>query len=109
MAEGRPDFELPREEELEDLTQIFSLFADSSRIRIICALLDRELTVSEICERVEMSQSAVSHQLRVLRQARVVNYRRDGRSSYYTLDDMHVEEILRMGLHHVREDDLDHR
>ena len=99
------DFELPREEELDGLTEIFSLFADSSRIRIICALLDHELTVGEICERVEMSQSAVSHQLRILRQARVVNYRRDGRSNYYTLDDMHVAEILRMGLHHIREDD----
>ena len=103
--ENTHDFELPREDELDSLTEIFSLFADSSRIRIICALLDHELTVGEICDRVEMSQSAVSHQLRILRQARVVNNRRSGRSNYYTLDDSHVEEILRMGLHHVREDD----
>ena len=103
--ENAHDFELPREDELDSLTEIFSLFADSSRIRIICALLDHELTVGEICDRVEMSQSAVSHQLRILRQARVVNNRRSGRSNYYTLDDSHVEEILRMGLHHVREDD----
>jgi len=107
MSRNELGFELPHESELEALTQIFSIFADSSRIRIISTLLDRELTVNDICAAVEMSQSAVSHQLRILRNARVVKYRRDGRSSWYSLDDDHVADILRMGLSHVREDDCD--
>lgn len=107
MPKSDLGFELPHESELEALTQIFSIFADSSRIRIISALLDREMTVGEICAAVEMSQSAVSHQLRILRNTRVVKFRRDGRNTWYLLDDEHVAEILRMGLSHIREDDCD--
>lgn len=94
---------LPCERELEALTGIFSIFADSTRIRIICALGAGELTVNEICVAVEMSQPAVSHQMRILKNARVVKCRRSGRNSYYSLDDDHVAAILNMGLEHVKE------
>lgn len=100
-----PDFPpaLPSERELEALTGIFSIFADSTRIRIICALGDGELTVSEICAAVGMSQPAVSHQMRILKNARVVKCRRSGRNSCYSLDDDHVTQILNMGAEHVKE------
>ncbi len=94
---------IPTERELDLLTQIFSIFADSTRIRIICALQDNELSVNEICAALEMSQPAISHQLRILKNARVVKCRRAGRSSFYSLDDSHVSLILKMGLEHVRE------
>ncbi len=94
---------LPSERELEALTDIFSIFADSTRIRIICALGDGELTVNEICSAVEMSQPAVSHQMRILKNTRVVKCRRSGRNSYYSLDDSHVAAILNMGIEHVKE------
>lgn len=94
---------IPTERELDLLTQIFSIFADSTRIRIICALLDDERSVNEICAALEMSQPAISHQLRILKNARVVKCRRAGRSSFYSLDDSHVSLILKMGLEHVRE------
>ncbi|WMJ82637.1 ArsR/SmtB family transcription factor [Oscillospiraceae bacterium LTW-04] len=94
---------IPTDRELDLLTQIFSIFADSTRIRIICALQDDELSVNEICAALEMSQPAISHQLRILKNARVVKCRRAGRSSFYSLDDSHVALILKMGLEHVRE------
>ncbi len=94
---------LPSERELEALTGIFSIFADSTRIRIICALGDGELTVGEICAAVGMSQPAVSHQMRILKNARVVKCRRSGRNSCYSLDDDHVAQILNMGVEHVKE------
>lgn len=94
---------IPTDRELDLLTQIFSIFADSTRIRIICALQDDELSVNEICAALEMSQPAISHQLRILKNARVVKCRRAGRSSFYSLDDSHVSLILKMGLEHVRE------
>ncbi|PWM26515.1 MAG: transcriptional regulator [Oscillospiraceae bacterium] len=94
---------LPDERELDALTSIFSIFADSTRIRIICALGERELTVGEICEAVGMSQPAVSHQMRILKNARVVKCRRSGRNSCYSLDDDHVAKILSMGIEHIRE------
>jgi DNA-binding transcriptional ArsR family regulator len=102
-----PKIALPDEEELDALTGIFSIFSDSTRIRIICALGGGELTVSEICVALGMSQPAISHQLRILRNARVAKCRRDGRNSYYSLDDSHVSAILTMGLCHVRGEDCD--
>ncbi len=75
---------IPTERELDLLTQIFSIFADSTRIRIICALQDHELSVNEICTALEMSQPAISHQLRILKNARVVKCRRAGRIAFLT-------------------------
>jgi len=92
---------IPTERELEALTEIFSIFGDSTRIRIICALRGDELSVNQICEAVQMSQPAVSHQLRTLKSARVVKCRRDGRKSFYSLDDDHVSAILDMGIDHI--------
>ena len=102
-----PDFPpaLPSERELEALTGIFSIFADSTRIRIICALGDGELTVSEICAAVGMSQPAVSHQMRILKNARVVKCRRSGRNSCYSLDDDHISRIYKTAMEHLREND----
>lgn len=94
---------IPGERELEALTGIFSVFADSTRIRIICALGESELTVSELCQAIGMSQPAVSHQMRILKNARVVKCRRSGRNSCYSLDDDHVAKILSMGIEHIRE------
>ena len=91
---------IPNEKELEALTEIFSVFADSTRIRIICALRGGELSVNGICEAVEMSQPAVSHQLKTLKNAHV-KCRREGRKSFYSLDDSHVEAILDMGTDHI--------
>ena len=98
---------LPTQAELDGLTDIFSIFADSTRIRIICALGDGELSVGEICQALEMSQPAISHQLRILKGARVAKSRREGRNILYSLDDSHVAAILNMGLKHVREEDCD--
>ena len=99
--------DIPTLRELDDLNRIFSIFADSTRIRIICAIQDGELTVSDICSALEMSQPAISHQLRILKDARIVRSRRDGRNILYSLDDSHVVAILRMGLMHVREEECD--
>ena len=99
--------EIPTQRELDDLNRIFSIFADSTRIRIICAIQEHELTVTDICAALEMSQSAISHQLRILKDARIVKSRRDGRNILYALDDFHVSSIIKMGLMHVREEDCD--
>ena len=98
---------LPAEHELGALAEIFSIFADSTRIRIICALEGGERNVGDICAALEMSQPAISHQLRILKGARVLKSRREGRNILYALDDSHVSAILRMGLLHVREEDCD--
>lgn len=103
MENSNPIITIPNERELDALTEIFSIFADSTRIRIICALQSKELNVNNICAAVEMSQPAVSHQLRILRGARVVKCRRDGRNSFYSLDDDHVSAILQMGIEHIKE------
>ena len=76
---------------------------DTTRIRIMCVLFQRELCVCEIAELLEMGQSAISHQLRLLRNAHLVKVKRDGKQSYYSLDDDHVQQIYRMGLEHISE------
>ncbi len=88
---------------LFDLAELFKVFADSTRIRIMSALSQRELCVCEIADVLSMGQSAVSHQLRLLRQAKLVRVRRSGKSSVYALDDNHVHSIMRLGLEHLAE------
>ncbi|MCL2190667.1 MAG: metalloregulator ArsR/SmtB family transcription factor [Treponema sp.] len=95
---------MPREERLFDLAELFKVFGDSTRVRIISALLHEELCVCDIGALLGMSKSAISHQLRILRQSRLVKNRRDGKIVFYSLDDKHVEEIFRQGLAHVSED-----
>lgn len=83
------------------LADLFSTLSDASRVRIISALLEKEMSVGALADKLEMSQSAISHQLRGLRQMRLVRARKDGRQVFYRLDDDHVEQLFRMGLDHV--------
>ena len=109
MSEERNDTlrllkeKMPEEETLYDLAELFKVFGDSTRMRILCALFESELSVSEISELLEMSQSAISHQLRVLKQAKLVKNRRDGKIIYYSLADDHVYTIINQGLSHIIE------
>ncbi len=83
------------------LADLFSALSDPTRLRIISVLLEGEMNVGEIASQLEMTESAVSHQLRGLRQMKLVRARKDGRQVYYTLDDDHVAKLYRMGLDHV--------
>ena len=95
--------EAPSEEEFMELADLFKVFGDSGRIRILCALFDRELSVCCIADAAQLSQSAASHQLRVLKANHLVSYRKEGKEVYYRLADDHVHEIYKMGLEHIRE------
>ncbi len=92
---------LPGEKLSLELADFYKVFGDFSRIRILFALLDNELYVNELAELLSMSQSAVSHQLRILRQNKLVRVRKDGKTSLYSLDDDHVYRILTEGLEHL--------
>lgn len=94
---------LPEEELLYDLADLFKVFSDTTRIKILYALMDVERSVNEIAEATGTSQSAVSHQLRILKQAHLVKFRRDGRNIHYSLADDHVLTILDQGLTHICE------
>ncbi len=88
---------------LYDLADLFKLFGDSTRIKILYTLYEQELSVSEIAEELKMTVSAVSHQLRVLKQGKLVKFRREGKQIYYSLDDDHVKTIIAMGREHIEE------
>ena len=94
---------MPNADTLFELADFFKVFGDSTRIRIMCALFERELSVCCIADIVGMEQSTVSHQLRVLRQENLVKVRRDGKQSYYSLEDDHIRQIFEMGLEHILE------
>jgi ArsR family transcriptional regulator len=94
---------MPEYEILLDLADLFKVFGDSTRVRILCALQLSDMCVCDIAALLGMTRSAISHQLRVLRQARLVRYRRDGKVVYYSLDDEHVGNVFAQGLLHVRE------
>lgn len=91
------------DEELIDVAELFKLFGDSTRVRILCLLFEAELCVNEIAEGIGMNQSAVSHQLRILKQGKLVKSRRDGKAMLYSLADDHVKTILNQGLEHILE------
>ena len=93
---------LPREDDLFELAEIFKIFSDITRIRIMCALSETEMCVYDIADLLGASQSAVSHQLRLLRAGHLVRTRRDGKNIFYALDDDHVDAIISMGLEHIR-------
>ena len=95
--------ELPTDELLCDLSDLFKLFGDTTRIKILYALMNGDLYVNDIAEIVGVSQSAVSHQLRVLKQARLVKFTRDGKNVTYSLADDHVYAMLSQGLTHICE------
>ncbi len=85
------------------LSELFKIFGDSTRIRILCAMLDTERCVNDIAGLLRMSQSSVSHQLRILKTSKLVKSRREGKSIFYSLDDEHVRAILNMGMEHIME------
>ena len=91
------------EEALFEMAELFKVFGDSTRIRILYALFQKELSVTAICENLGMSISAVSHQLRLLKQAKLVRCRREGRQAYYALADDHVKTIIGMAKEHIEE------
>ncbi len=93
----------PEDEYLYDLAELFKVFGDSTRIKILYALFANELCVGDIAEVLGMNQSAVSHQLRILKDAKLVRFRREGKSIFYALDDDHVRTIISMGMDHVEE------
>lgn len=94
---------MPEEETLYDLAELFKVFGDTTRIKILCSLFESEMCVCDIAALLSMNQSAISHQLRVLKQARLVKYRKEGKVVYYSLDDEHVKQIFDQGLVHINE------
>lgn len=102
-AVARVSASLPEDDILYDLADLFRIFADSNRIKILYALYESELCVGAITQVLGMTQSAVSHQLRALKQAQLVKYRREGKTIYYSLADDHVVTILAQGMEHIEE------
>jgi ArsR family transcriptional regulator, lead/cadmium/zinc/bismuth-responsive transcriptional repressor len=94
---------MPQEEMLYDLAELFKVFGDTTRVKILYALFSSEMCVCDIANLLGMTQSAISHQLRVLKQARLVKYRKDGKVVYYSLDDDHIKQIFNCGLCHINE------
>lgn len=91
------------EEILYDLADLFKVFSDTTRIKILFALMDKDLCVADIAETIGASQSAVSHQLRILKQARLVKFQREGKNVIYALSDDHVHTVLDQGMTHICE------
>ena len=98
MDNNIPDIEI-----LFELADLFKVFGDSTRLRVMVTISDSERSVTEIAESLNMEQSTISHQLRVLRQDKLWRVRRDGKQMYYSLDDDHVKKIIEMGMDHILE------
>ena len=92
------------EEQLYDLAELFKVFGDSTRIRILFALFEQEVCVCELADSLGITQSAISHQLRILKQSKLVKSRREGKSMFYSLADDHVRTIIAQGSEHILED-----
>ena len=99
----RVEAQIPAEEDLYDLADFFKVFGDTTRIKILSVLRLQEMCVCDIADSLSMTQSAISHQLRILKQMDLVKNRRDGKTIYYSLADDHIAVILDMGLEHIRE------
>ena len=97
------DADMPDEEILYDLAELFKIFGDSTRITILYVLFESEMCVCDIAQLLGMTQSAISHQLRALKQSKLVKYRREGKQVYYALADGHVRTILDQGIEHISE------
>lgn len=95
--------QMPQEEELYDLAELFKVFGDSTRIRILYVLFEAEVCVCDIAEALHMTQPAISHQLKILKQAKLVKSRREGKSVFYSLADGHVRTIIAQGREHIEE------
>ena len=98
VQEQQPDDEI-----LYDLAELFKVFGDSTRIKILYSMFENELCVNDIARLLNLSQSSVSHQLRILKTSKLVKFRREGKSIFYSLDDEHVRSIISMGMEHVEE------
>ena len=94
---------MPDDDKLYDLAELFKVFGDSTRIRILVALFESEMCVCDIAETLNMTQSAISHQLRILKQSKLVGNKRDGKSIIYFLADEHVRTIIAQGIDHIDE------
>lgn len=94
---------MPAEEEIYYLAEFYKVFGDSTRIKILYVLLDQELCVNDIALELAMTPSSISHQLRILKQNRLVKFHREGKTVYYSLADHHVKNILSQGLEHIEE------
>lgn len=94
---------MPEETELYDLAELFKVFGDSTRIRILFVLFEAEVCVCDLAKILNMTQSAISHQLRILKQNKLVNSRREGKSVFYSLADGHVRTIIAQGREHIEE------
>ena len=94
---------MPAEEELYDLAELFKVFGDSTRIRILFVLFEAEVCVCDLAQTLNMTQSAISHQLKILKQSRLVKSRREGKSVFYSLSDGHVRTIIAQGREHIEE------
>lgn len=94
---------LPPEDLLYDLAELFKVFGDSTRVKILYVLFQRELCVCDMAQLLGMTQSAVSHQLRILKANSLVKFRRQGKTVFYSLDDDHVRSILALGMEHLQE------
>ncbi len=95
--------QIPTDEMITSLSDVFKVFGDGTRIRILWVLFDHEVCVYDIAKKLGMTQSAISHQLRVLKQARLIKARRDGKNSFYSLDDEHVKRIIEQVIIHISE------
>ena len=93
----------PTEEMVYDLVELFKVFGDVTRVKIIYVLLESEMCVCDIASLLDMTQSAISHQLRVLKKARLVKFRKEGKTVFYSLDDQHIDKIFSFGLDHIKE------
>ena len=94
---------MPDEDELYDLAEIFKVFGDSTRIKILYVLFESEMCVCDIAQLLNMNQSAISHQLKILKQSRLVKSRREGKAVFYSLADGHARTIINQGLEHIEE------
>ena len=107
MPQGTDVFSLsdqvPTEEELYDLAELFKVFGDSTRIKILYVLVESDMSVGDIAQALNMTQSSISHQLRVLKQSLLVRFRREGKNIVYSLADDHVHTIMSQGLEHLEE------
>lgn len=95
--------QMPPEEELYDLAELFKVFGDSTRIRILFVLFEAEVCVCDLAEALHMTQSAISHQLKILKNSKLVKSRREGKSVFYSLADGHVRTIIDQGREHIEE------
>ena len=95
--------EMPEDGFIYDLAEFYKVFADSTRMKVIYALLKNELCVCDIAAIVNTTQSAISHQLRILKQSKLVKSRKEGKVVYYSLDDEHISEIVKKGCEHIEE------